>query len=510
MKRKILIDSCVALLLLCGSAIAAIAGLPAGEKVAGILRHEPLCSGEYGVLAVKMNGDTLVCLNPDNKLLPASTTKVITTALALMDLGPDYRFETSIGYTGRIEGAVLKGDLYIVGGGDPTTAARYDRVDSRDALFSKWIDFVRKAGIRSIEGRVIGDPRALMSTMPENPGWLCEDVGSSYGAAPVGLNFFENRQTFQVCPGPAVGTMVNVSPRYPDTPWMQYANTAVTTAQGSRNELCYESTPFMPYGAVRGTFPIDWKAYTLEAVNRFGAYTCAFGFCRYLKGEGITVSGGCADVSPTGLIRSDLSLPDGGSKAAPVHDIKMLGTTFSPCLTEVVSMTNHKSDNFFAETLLKTMSVRHCGSAEYDRCREVVGTLLSNMGLRTESSCRYYDGSGLSRKNYISPAFFVSFLRKIAMSDLAGVFKVSLPHPGEEDTTLQFRMKSAPQDLKTRIWMKSGSMDGVACLCGYVDASDGNPDNMIVFSIMTNNSPGHIRTVYSMIDDIVGAIAAEN
>lgn len=510
MRKLLSLAISIALLLTGGSAIAAIPDTAAQKSVRDILSGAPLRSGLYGVLAVRMNGDTLVCINPSQKLVPASNMKVITTGLALASLGEDYRYETQIAYTGSIVDSTLVGNVYILGGGDPTTASKFEKADRRDVLFSRWHKILRNAGINAVDGMVIGDPRYFMGATTECPGWLYEDIGSYYGASPLGLNFYENTQTFQVTPGPSVGSAPYIVPRYPDTPWMQYSHTAKTSGKGSTNELLYECTPFGPYGSVRGSFPIDRKGYTLETANRFGAYTCAYLFCRYLSARGVRVSGGHADVSPRGYIRRDLSSLADGAKAASRNEMVVVGSTYSPRLSDIVEQTNHQSDNFFAETLFKTLGKTSGEGCEYEDCRKAVLAALKSMGLRPEGYCRVYDGSGLSRKNYVCPSFFVSFLRKMAASPVANAFKESLPQPGEVQTTMEFRLRLAPEDLKSRIWMKSGSMDGVACLCGYIDTPDGDPRHTVVFSVMTNNNPVHSHTVYALIDDIVAAIAAEN
>lgn len=85
-----------------------------------------------------MEGDTLACINPGLKLVPASNVKLVTTGLALGLLGPDFRFETRIAYSGSITNGVLKGDIYIIGGGDPTTGANVPIVPQVTNTFSKW------------------------------------------------------------------------------------------------------------------------------------------------------------------------------------------------------------------------------------------------------------------------------------------------------------------------------------------------------------------------------------
>ena len=162
--RTAIFAVCVALLLNGRGATAAVApegqSVPEGarQKVERICKAQPLGPAAVGVLAVRMDGDTVACVNPGLRLVPASNMKLITTGLALLELGEDYRFETRLAYSGSIEDGVLHGDLYIVGGGDPTTGARVPCAEPLEGLFSEWAGFVRDAGITRIEGRVVADP----------------------------------------------------------------------------------------------------------------------------------------------------------------------------------------------------------------------------------------------------------------------------------------------------------------------------------------------------------------
>ena len=117
----------VALLLLGWSATAGIPRTAAQQAVAKIRSQDPLRHALVGVLAVRADGDTLAAINIREKLVPASNVKLLTTGLALHTLGADYRYETRIAYSGSIdEEGKLTGDLYILGGGDPTTGSRAD------------------------------------------------------------------------------------------------------------------------------------------------------------------------------------------------------------------------------------------------------------------------------------------------------------------------------------------------------------------------------------------------
>ena len=160
-------------------------------------------------------------INADKMLVPASNMKLISTGAAIHKLGPDYRFETAIGHDGTIEDGVLNGNLYIIGGGDPTLGSKDSIAVKLEEVFEQWEKLVREAGIKKINGRIIGDGRAFEGMM-EEPTWLWNDIGTYYGAGTTGLMFYENMQSFSVAAGDRVGAPVKISPSYPLTPWMEF------------------------------------------------------------------------------------------------------------------------------------------------------------------------------------------------------------------------------------------------------------------------------------------------
>lgn len=507
--RKILTIISVALLLAGGSATAALPQTRAQQAVMKTGSREPVRSAVWGVLAVTVKGDTLVNVNSRQKMAPASNVKLLTTGLALRTLGSDFRFETQLKYTGSIADSTLVGDLYIVGGGDPTTGSTSDSAEKLTETFAKWASLLRKAGIKRIEGRVIGDPRFFNDATPENLSWSYEDLGTYYGAGPTGLNFFENAQTFYVTPGAAVGSAPFVRPRYPETPWMKLTVTAKTSPARSSNDLYYVNSDFEPRGEIRGRFPVDRKGYTLECSNKFGAYTCAYYFHKYLINNGIKVTSGFGDVDRYGHVRTRLGVEELPVSAASSKNLKSIGSSWSPRLADIIHDTNCNSDNFYAETILHMLGKKLHNSAVYDSCRVAVDELFRGMGLSTANSCQMYDGSGLARKNYISPAFFVAFLRIMTRSAVYQDYINSLPQPGKKGT-LEYILRNAPDSMKGRIHAKTGSMNGVRCLSGYITASDGDPDKTIAFSLMLNNFNVSASVMTPVVEDILLALASEN
>ena len=147
MRRLPLLLISVALLLTAWSATAGIPRTEAQKTIERIRGQEPLRSALVGVLAVRASGDTVAALNVRQKLVPASNMKLLTTGLALHRLGADFRFETSLAYTGEIVDGRLQGDLYIVGGGDPTTGARTDCAEALNKTFAAWAKQIGRAHV---------------------------------------------------------------------------------------------------------------------------------------------------------------------------------------------------------------------------------------------------------------------------------------------------------------------------------------------------------------------------
>ena len=460
----------------------------------------------WGVLAIRLGGDTLAAYNAYRRMVPASNVKVITAGTALHALGADYRFRTDLAYSGKIVDGILQGDLYIVGGGDPTTASKYDCAIPTEDLFAQWKGLLDAAGIRAINGTVIGDGRGWGGRIPCKD-WSSEDLGFYYGAAPGALNFYENAQDFTVAPSDTVGRPVRVTPFFPEAPWMIFNHAAVTGAQGTGDQLLYSASEAGPFGRMYGKFGVDRKSKVEECINLFPEYTCAWYFHNYLTDHDIPVSNAFAEISPYGLIRRDMFFYDDGEPAATTREMTRLGGTQSPPLIEIVGEMMKRSDNFYAEAVLKAMGQDTYGRAVLDSALLAEKRILGQLGLKTDGVVQLRDGSGLARTNYVSPAFFVQFLRAMARQGEYREFRRCFPQPGQG--TLAARMSKADPSLKRRVYMKSGSMNGVRCFCGYVTPADGRNENTVVFSVMINNATATSAALNPLIDQILTAIASQ-
>lgn len=496
----------------CFSIIAAIAACftlnaqtPAQKYVELLKGSQELKDAVWGVYAVKMKGDTVACWNSGSRMLPASNTKVLTTGAVLSELGADYRFRTRIAIDGKVDEGVLKGDVYILGGGDPTIGARDSISFKPEETFGKWMDVLRAAGIRKVQGHVIGDGRFFDGEF-EPLSWQFEDLGYDYAPGGDGLCFFENIQQIRITPGLNAGDPVKVVPVYPLTPWVELRTPCVTAPAGTGNDLVYVATNMVPVAEMRGTIACDRKPTTHDGSNKFGSLTCAYYFYKYLADRGFVVTEGPADVDMSGQVR-DFSPETAPYLAQAVKDLKVIGESLSPTLGDIARKTNHDSDNFYAETLLRILAREKTGSACYDSCSVARSRAFARMGI-DDSNVRIVDGSGLSRENYVSPEFFVSFLKAMRTSPAYDAFFASLPQPGRG--TLTTRMASAPASVRSRVHMKSGSMGGVRCFSGYIEPSTGKAEDTIVFSFLTNNTLVPVSRINFILDKLIALSAESN
>ena len=480
------------------SAQSTLAGKAAQLQAAveGITADPALSEAVMSICARSGDGRTLVDIDGDNMVMPASNMKLISTGAALHALGSDYRFKTGLGHDGKIVDGVLKGNLYIIGGGDPTLGSKDSIATSLDRTFAQWEKIVRNAGIRRIEGMIIGDGR-YFEGMPEHPSWLWSDIGTYYGAGATGLMFYENMQSFTASPGQKVGDPVNIAPSYPETPWMEFRYNCATGDKGTGDQLYMYASDLAPVAEIRGTFGIDRARKRVDCSNKFPEYTCASYFADYLKGRGIP-SEGPADFR----LCTDIN-------GIPAANLTMLGSTSSPSLKRIAFETNHASNNLYAETLFRSIGKAKTGSACYDSSYVALNDVLKELEINVSKGVQIVDGSGLSRQNYVSADFICGFLAAMMESPCFEDYVYSLPSPGSHGT-LAYNMQNIPAETKARIKVKSGSMNGVRCYSGYIIPTEGCKEDTIIFSIMVNNCTAPTWKIRPLLDKIMTALAEAN
>ena len=467
----------------------------AQSTVEAIINDPALSQAVISIRAVSGDGRTLVDIDSDNMLVPASNMKLISTGLALHHFGGGHCLETTIAYDGQIADGTLEGNIYIIGGGDPTLGSKDSIAVNIEKVFGQWASFIKKAGIRKINGRIIGDGR-YFDGMAEEPTWLWNDIGTYYGTGTTGLMFYENTQSFSVEAGAEIGAPIKIGPTYPQTPWMEFRYDCTTGAKGTGDRLYMYTSDLAPTAVIRGTFGIDRGRKRVDCSNKFPEYTCAYYFNDYLKKNGIRCEGGPGD------FRLDTAWD-------AVGELTVLGKTLSPSLSRIAFVTNHASNNLYAETLLRSLGREITGSACYDSCYVAAEKVMKDLHINTSKGIDIQDGSGLSRQNYVSADFFCRFLQAMICSPHFDTFAASLPSPGKEGSML-YNMKAYPDDVKERILVKSGSMNGVRCYSGYIIPTEGTKEETIIFSMMVNNCVSPTWKVRPLLDKIMGTLSSYN
>ena len=435
--------------------------------------------GLWGVAVHSLDRDErLFDLNPRHLFVPASVAKIVSAATAADAVGWDYRFETTLKATGPIADGVLSGDLLITGSGDPTLGGR-----AGDDL-ARLIDAVKAAGIRRIDGRIIGDDDAIEEPRPQLA-WAWDDLGYTTGALFGALNLAENRMTVTVTPGPAAGAAAALNVE-PFAAYRPLANRIVTGAPGSAQALWPEQRPGEPYLTVAGTIPAGAAPARLNVAVGNPTFWFASVLRNRLQREGVEITGEAWDVD-------ELSPPLDRSSAA------VLFTHRSRPLSEIVQPMLKESINLYAEALMR-LNAAPGGLPTNDAALEGVRRRLEAWGVAADSQ-QVIDGSGLSRRDVISPDALLTVLRRMHDPALQSPFMTALPIAGV-DGSLATRMRDTAAAGNVRA--KTGTMSNIRSLAGYVTTRDGE---RLAFVAMVNNFEGTGAAANQALDAIAVRLA---
>jgi len=441
---------CVVLLCLC----AALSAQTLSERIDEALKDPNLNHGLQAVVVRSLKtGRTLYERNADLAMIPASNMKLLVSAAALDLLGPDFTFRTSLLGSGPIDKrGVLRGDVVLVGGGDPVLETK-DLTDLAKQLKAR--------GVRKIAGGVVVDD-SMFDDERLGWAWTWGDLPYYYSAEISALNLNRNVVQVWVYPGKTPGAPAVVACE-PPTSYVEIENSATTGEPDSEKTIRVSRRLGQNVIRVDGSIPVGTKVTGCEeAITvREPALYAGHVFRNELSKLGIVVLGG---VRP------------GRSPA----DAAVLCTHTSPTLANILAMLNKPSDNLIAEVLLKTLGavVKQKGTSAAGA--EVAKEFLNRIGLDL-TGINIADGSGLSRLNYVTARNVVDLLTHMYNHKHAQVFIDSLPVAGV-DGTLRSRMKGTAAEKNVRA--KTGYVSKVSSLSGYLTTKSGEP---LVFSILMNH-----------------------
>ena len=432
-----------------------------------------------GVWAVDIRsldtGERLYELNAGKLMMPASNMKILTLAAAADGLGWDYRFATTLATRGTIANGILEGDLIVRGTGDPSLNSREGRAD---IVLDDWRRALLGAGIFSIDGRVVGDDQAF-DDEGIGAGWAWDYLQYGY-AAPVGaLEFNENLATLTVSPGTSAGATAIVS--LSAGSGLELVNRATTGAAGSPNTIDYRRRLDRAVLDVSGSIPWGGPIATrnVAVVNPtiFFAQSLKDG----LAARGIVVTGGAADFDD---IAAEMT---GG-------ELRVLAQTFSPSLKEIAAVLMKVSQNMYAESLLKALGASRNGLGTAEGGRVAVRSTLQAWGIPPDAHV-IYDGSGLSRYNYVTASTLVAVLERMYKDPRhREAFVGTLPIAGR-DGTIETRLRRTRAEGNAVA--KTGSISNARSLSGFVKTRGGE---MLVFSILANDFVIPATTITWMAD----------
>ena len=464
----------VAAVLLSVSAVA-FAGREADlpGRIDAALSDPVLKHGIQGIVIRSLkDGRVLYEKNADTALLPASNLKLLVSATALDKLGPDFRFTTAAYTTAAPAGGTLKGDVVLVGKGDPV----FDISD-----LQAMVDKLKQSGVAKLDGNVVVDD-SRFDDIPFGWGWAWDDQSYYYAAQVSALNLNENVVDVSVRPALQVGGRPSVR-LDPPTSYMVTRNESVTTEAGAEKALAVERARGRNTIIVKGTVPIDYKptsaeeSITMEDPALFTGRT----FVEMARRAGIEVTGQ--------EVRG--KLPDGATLLAS-HD--------SPPLSELLARLNKPSDNLIAECLLKTLSAEANGKGTTAGGVRIELAFMEKAGLDM-TALGIIDGSGLSRQNVISSRNLMTLLEHMYRHKHSRVFIDSLP-VAAVDGTLKRRMAGTAAEGNVRA--KTGYLNRVSTVSGYVTTKAGEP---LVFSIVMNNHLCRNKEATAVQDSILVALA---
>ncbi len=450
------------------------------KKIKELRKSKTLQHGQWSVYAEYVkSGKVIVSLNSEESLAPASGLKVFTTSIALNTLGEEYRYKTKLYYDGTIsKDGTLDGNIYISGGGDPTLGSNLVNGSlPLDSLMINWVNAIKGKGIKKIQGGVYASPFFFDGKrVPDFWNWV--DIGNYYGAGTSSLTINDNLYYLYFKPSQKVGEIAEVLRTEPVIPGLKFINRMKTGKPGSGDKGYIYCAPSQFTATLRGSIPAGVNEFSIKGSipdpPRFSA--------QYLK---------------SALIENNIPVAKvAGTLKNPVmaDESKNITTTFSPLLKDIVYVTNKRSVNLYAETLLKTIARKMTGTGSTSEGTKFIKHYLDSVGVST-AGFKIYDGSGLSRVDEITTKAMTELLIYMTKQKTFDSFYNSLAVAGLSTDPGFFSNYGKDTPIADNARIKSGLITGVRSESGYLKDRKGR---LIAFSMIANNYSGK----YKQVDEI--------
>ncbi len=407
---------------------------------------------------------------PDHLFPPASNEKLLTTAAALHFLGRKFEFQTEVRVQGNLRGGIAN-RLWIVGGGDPSISGRHHQGQPK-ARLRELAETLWSRGVREIDGDLLVDDsyfddERVHSSWPKDQlsRWYCAEVGA--------LSLNDNCVDLKFYPGTRIGApgRLIISPNG----YINPTGSFTTGKRGSASRVIAERILGTNDFRIGGKHPLAGNPFSTSVTITDPGMFFGTIFRYVLEERGIQMSGE--------VRRSRAPTPS-----------RVLASLTTP-ISQVVTTTNKRSQNYYAEMLLKSVGKRKYDHGSFAQgARAVSDFLVRDVGVEPDHVAPV-DGSGLSRRNRVTPRTIASLLVHMTNHPAKKEFFLSLPVSGQEGS-LKKRLVSPK--LRGKVAAKTGYITGVGSLSGYLR---GAGDETYVFSILMNTSGWISNSVMKSIQD---------
>jgi len=456
--------------------------------------HAPLDRFLWGIAVVDDRGRLLYQRNAERLFVPASTAKIVVSAVAAALLPADSTVRTSVYGTGPVAGGVLQGDLVLYGRGDPTMSRRCYGTDTTRALacdsdpaspFRRLAAALRAKGIRTVTGDLVGDGSWFEPTLT-HPAWESYDLNWWYAAPVSGLGFNDNSVDITWSAGAAAGApaQLTMSPVLGD---VTLDNHTTTVAGDSGATLDFFRDPGTLRIRAEGRVPRGGSGRTEHFALPDPNLYAAWAFTAALGEAGISVQGRARSTTDSAAY---------------------LAARASPPLTEVESRPFrdwifpilNSSQNWFAEMILKQLGRRFGRAGSWTEGLAVERRFLIDSMRIDSTQFALVDGSGLATSNAVSPAALVRLLQFARRRPQMEPFLDALPRSGARGS---LRSRFLGTSLEGSVVAKPGSITGINALAGYLDLANGR---RVTFAVLVNHhtlpNAAMVRAIDSVIVDI--------
>ena len=484
-----------------------------------LVEDPAVASAHWGISITTLDGTSLCAIDDAQLFRPASNAKLFTTAAALALLKPTHTFETRI--TGDLQGSTITGDLTLVGGGDPSfqsTDLPFSTTPTHRPHPQDLDDLVRQLvarGVRSITGDIVGDD-TLFPYEPYGKSWPQDDLAWGFSAPVSALTIGDNQLRLTVTPAARPGTRAIALLEQGGLSFYTVTNQVQTTPARSPTNIEVERTgrTLRIFGTIAAGNPPDVEQIAIDDPAAYAAQLLR----ATLLAHGITVAGTARAkhllpvdaASFLSRLQSDLT-PEETSAANGNVSFNCLAHLPPPILashtslplSQDISYTLKLSANLHAELYLHALGHRTpCDHGSTIEGARLVRAFLLHAGL-APADFLFYDGSGLSSQDLITPRATTQLLAFAATQPWFAAYKASLPLAGT-DGTLIHRFTGT---LKGRISAKTGTLGETRALSGYLTAASGQT---LAFSILVDpHTPGDLDDRL-LTDKILEQTAAAN